>query len=215
MLADHRLPLRAADLGLADDVALHAVDFVEGQAQALAVDLGSPHFELVVEVMVGLEDDEGLDVPGLQRKLQVVLVDHEGDVADGEPELEVVEIVEDGVGVSLIELLLGEEAGYFQVGHVLNVLELEHVPLYFSLVDAVDEQPVLLQLHQLLQVANYPAGNPQRAKLVRQLHQQRDIQLRPSQPHFQRHLQFGHPHHLKLLQEELDLVYHETRPLRC
>ena len=87
MLADHRLPLRAANLRLADDVALHAVDFVEGQAQALAVDLGSPHFELVVEVMVGLEDDEGLDVPGLQRKLQVVLVDREGDVADGEPEL--------------------------------------------------------------------------------------------------------------------------------
>ena len=167
VLAHHRLPLRAANLRLADGVALHAVDFAEGQAQALTFDLGPPHFELVVEVMVGLEDDEGLDVPGLQRKLQVVLVDREGDVADGEPELEVVEIVEDGVGVSLIELLLGEEAGYFQVGHVLNVLELEHVPLYFSLVDAVDEQPVLLQLHQLLQVANYPAGNPQRAKLVR------------------------------------------------
>ena len=125
----------------------------------------------------------------------------------------VVEIVEEGIGV-LFFGLLGEQAGDFQVGHILNVLELEHVPLYFSLADAVDEQPVLLQLHQLLQVANYPAGNPQR-KVVRHLHQQKDIQLRPSQPHFQRHLQFGHPQHLKLLQEELDLAYHETRPFHC
>jgi hypothetical protein len=62
----------------------------------------------------------------------------------------VIDKIQNRVVIFLVHFILSQQAGDLQVGHVLNILELQYIPLHLLFINAVNEQPVLLQLDKLL-----------------------------------------------------------------